>query len=39
MSQKLEKVAFVLAQNAFGVSKRAAHDRDTTNDAMKANKL
>jgi len=39
MSQKLEKVAILLAQNAFGASTRAAYDRDATNDAIKAKKL
>jgi hypothetical protein len=39
MSQKLEKVAILLAQNAFGASTHAAHDRDATKDAIEAKKL
>ena len=39
MSQKLEKVAILLAQNAFGASTRVAHDRDATKDATEAKKL
>jgi len=39
MSHKLEKVAILLVQNAFGASTRAAQDRDATKDAIKAKKM